>query len=64
MTLIIVLVFRIYQIMIFIRVITSWIQVDHGHPLMRWLVHWTEPVLEPVRRLVGGDRMMIDFSVR
>jgi len=61
-TTIIILLFGIFKILIFVRVITSWIHVDYGHPLMVWLVRWTEPVLEPVRRLLGGDRMGIDLS--
>jgi YggT family protein len=62
MTSIILLVFWIYKIMIFIRVIASWVQFDPDHPIMNWLIRWTEPVLEPLRRILGGDRIGIDFS--
>lgn len=62
MTTIILLLFWIYKVMIIIRVITSWVQVDPGHPLMDWLIRWTEPVLEPFRRILGGNRIGIDFS--
>jgi YggT family protein len=62
MTTIIILLFGVYKLLIVARVITSWVRVDPGHPLMDLLMQWTEPVLDPVRRLVGGDRMMFDFS--
>jgi YggT family protein len=62
MATIIILAFRLYELLIVIRVVTSWIQVDRNHPLMDWLYRLTEPVLEPVRRIFGGDRIGIDFS--
>lgn len=62
MATIIILAFRLYELLIVARVITSWIQVGHNHPLMEWLYRLTEPVLEPVRQILGGERMAFDFS--
>jgi len=62
MTTLIILVFGIFKLMIVVRVIISWIPIDQGNPIVEWLINWTEPVLEPVRRILGGDRLPIDLS--
>jgi len=54
--------FQIYIFLILIRVLLTWINVDPyrpvvDHPLIRLLERVTDPVLEPLRRLippVGG----------
>jgi YggT family protein len=46
-----------YSLLIFIRVIFSWVTVSYSNRLMRFLVNATEPLLGPLRRivpLVGG----------
>jgi YggT family protein len=51
----------LYQLIIVIRVILSWVQADRNNPIMEWLDRLTEPVLGPARKLVpatGG----FDFS--
>ena len=37
---------------IFIRAIISWFPVDHSGPLVRALDSVTEPILDPMRRLI------------
>ncbi|HEX3019069.1 MAG TPA: YggT family protein [Chitinispirillaceae bacterium] len=54
--------FRIYELLILIRVVISWIDVDHYHPLVIWLYRLTEPVLDPIRRLIPFERIGIDLS--
>jgi YggT family protein len=51
----------IYNIIILIRVITSWFPVDRRAEWYRLLWNITEPVLAPCRRLVGPIGM-IDVS--
>lgn len=46
---------------IFIRAILSWFPIDHSGPLVRGLDSVTEPVLEPLRRLIPRIGM-IDIS--
>lgn len=41
----------LYSLMIIARVIFSW-GVTYGHPFMRFLIRWTDPVLIPFRRLI------------
>jgi YggT family protein len=46
-----------YSLLIFIRIIFSWVTVSYSNRLMRFLVNATEPLLGPLRRmvpLVGG----------
>jgi YggT family protein len=46
-----------YSLLIFMRVIFSWVTVSYSNRLMRFLVNATEPLLGPLRRslpLLGG----------
>ncbi len=49
---------QILTLLIVVRAVLSWIPaVDYGHPLIRMIMRVTDPILEPVRRLmppVGG----------
>ena len=51
----------LYCLVIVAAVVVSWTNLPRDHPAVRFLLAVTEPVLEPVRRvlpLIGG----IDFS--
>ncbi len=50
----------IYNLLIFARVIMSWIIHDPYHPIYRFLFSLTEPVLGPLRRIIPSG--MLDFS--
>ncbi len=54
--------FRIYEIILVIRIIMSWINIDPSHPFSRWILKITEPVLQPIRRLLPANQIGIDFS--
>lgn len=61
------LVFQIYEFMILIRVLLSWVNVNpHGraldHPLVDLLYRITDPVLEPLRRLIPPIGGVMDIS--
>ncbi|MGH9932449.1 MAG: YggT family protein [Pyrinomonadaceae bacterium] len=46
-----------YSLLIFIRIVFSWVTVSYANRLMRFLVNATEPLLAPLRRMippVGG----------
>lgn len=51
---------NIYNILIFARVILSWIIQDPYNPIYRFLHSITEPVLGPLRRIIPSG--MLDFS--
>ena len=55
------LVFTLYSVAIIARALLPWFRVSYYHPVMRFLVQITEPLLGPLRRYirpVGG----IDFT--
>ena len=59
------IIFRAYTILIFARVIVSWIRIDPYHPfwgpILRFVFQATEPIMQPIRRLLpnmGG----LDFT--
>lgn len=50
-----------YSLIVFVRVIVSWIQLSPNNPVVHYSRLLTEPLLEPIRKLLpasGG----LDFS--
>ena len=49
---------QLLTILVLIRVLLSWVpSVDYAHPLIRFIVRITDPILQPIRRLmppIGG----------
>lgn len=41
-----------YSLLIFIRIVFSWVMVSRSNRLMRFLVNATEPLLQPLRRTI------------
>ena len=55
------LLFTLYTFAIIARALLPWLRISYYHPLMRFLIRITEPVLGPLRRYippVGG----LDFT--
>jgi uncharacterized protein YggT (Ycf19 family) len=51
----------VYALIILVRVVLSWLPVDHGQGWVRFIVDVTEPLVGSIRRVVppfGG----LDFS--
>lgn len=44
---------RLYTILIFARIVLSWVNADPHNPIVQILFQTTEPVLRPIRRRVG-----------
>ena len=55
-------VLTMYYRVILIRALISWVSPDPFNPIVRFLETMTEPVLEPLRRLVPAHRMGIDIA--
>jgi len=55
-------VLLVYSLLIFARVIISWVRLDPYNPVVQFLHATTEPVLAPIRSLLPGGGMMLDFS--
>jgi YggT family protein len=48
---------NLYSLIIIIRAVISWIQVDRRNPFVRFVCNVTDPVLAPIQRvvpLIGG----------
>ncbi|MBU6351897.1 MAG: YggT family protein [Chloroflexi bacterium] len=57
-------VLQIYSYVLLARALASWIpNLDPYHPIMQFLYQLTEPVLDPVRRLIPPLGGMIDISM-
>ena len=59
---VLVVVLTIYYWMILIRALISWVSPDPFNPIVRFLETVTEPILEPIRRLLPAYRMGIDVA--
>jgi len=44
--------FLIYMIMIFVRILGSWIPDFQSHPIMRFVSHYTDPYLNIFRKVI------------
>ena len=61
---ILVAILQIYSYAMLARAIISWIPgLDHYHPIVQLLYRITEPVLEPIRRLVPPLGGTLDISI-
>ena len=45
-------VFQIYWLLIIVRVLISWVNPDPFNPIVQGLTRITDPVLEPLRRVI------------
>jgi len=55
------LIFTLYSLALIARTLLPWLRVDPYHPVARFLIQITEPILAPLRRYVrpmGG----LDFT--
>jgi len=44
--------FTVYSLAIIARSLLPWLRIDTYHPVMRFLIRITEPVLAPLRRYI------------
>ena len=55
------LLFNLLVVAILIRALLSWFQMDPSNPFIQALSAVTDPIIDPIRRVVPRI-MMIDFS--
>ncbi len=55
-------ILSIYEVILIVRILFSWIRPNRSHPVIEWVYKLTDPVLEPVRKLLPMKGMGIDFS--
>jgi YggT family protein len=51
-----------YMIIIFARAVISWVNPDPYNQIVIFLYRVTEPILEPIRRILPMRNVGIDFS--
>jgi len=56
------IVLGVYKWVIIIAAIVSWVSPDPYNPIVKFLYAVTDPVLKPIRRLIGGRLGPIDIS--
>jgi YggT family protein len=56
------IILEIYKWIIIVAALISWVNPDPYNPIVRFLYSVTEPVLRPVRRLLGFRLGAIDIS--
>ncbi len=56
------IILDIYKWVIIIAALISWVNPDPYNPIVRFLYSVTEPVLRPIRRLIGFRLGPIDIS--
>ena len=52
----------LYSLILFVRIILSWVQPDPYNPIIRFLHAVTDPILIPLRRIIPPIGGMIDLS--
>lgn len=55
---ILLLLLRVYELILLVRVLMSWFQPDPYNPIVRLLYNLTEPVLKPIRDMLPRTGMM------
>ena len=56
------IILTIYMYVIIARAILSWVSPDPYNPIVQMLYKITEPVLNPMRRLIPMGKMGMDLS--
>ena len=56
------LVFGVYEFLIFIRVLLSWVNISPAHLLIRILYSLTVPLLKPLQRIIPPIGGALDIS--
>ncbi|HUK56706.1 MAG TPA: YggT family protein [Nitrospiria bacterium] len=56
------LVLNFYMWVVIVRALISWVNPDPYNPIVQFLYKVTEPVLNPIRRLLPVYNMGIDLS--
>jgi YggT family protein len=55
-------IFGVYEFLILIRALLSWVNVSPYHPLVRILYSLTDPLLKPIRRVIPPVGGALDIS--
>ncbi|MEA3310348.1 MAG: YggT family protein [Chloroflexota bacterium] len=53
-----ILLIGLWEIALMLRVLLPWFKIQHGHPVMHFLVLITDPLVRPVRRFMGASSII------
>ncbi|MBN1920988.1 MAG: YggT family protein [Anaerolineae bacterium] len=53
------ILFGLFSLALFLRVLLPWFKVAPGNPVLRFLTTFTEPLVRPVRGWLGGGRAWV-----
>ncbi|MDD5674456.1 MAG: YggT family protein [Chitinivibrionales bacterium] len=53
---------KLYQIILIVRVVLSWVPHTTMNPIIGLIYKLTEPVLDPIRRYLPRNQWGIDFA--
>lgn len=62
MIVVLIKLLQLYELILFVRIIISWVQPDPYNPIIRFLHALTDPVLMPLRRIIPPLGGMLDLS--
>ncbi|MEK9162555.1 MAG: YggT family protein [Chloroflexota bacterium] len=52
---------QLFSLLILARILMSWVQVDRGNAVVKFIFDLTEPILAPIRKILPSSGMF-DFS--
>ena len=55
-------IIRLYELILIVRIFMSWIRPNPAHPVVQWIYKLTDPVLDPIRKMLPMNAMGLDFS--
>ncbi len=58
----IIVVLQVYSLLIILRAIISWVRIDRRNPFVRIVCGVTDPVLDPIQRVVPPVGGTLDIS--
>ena len=56
------LFFQVYEFLVLVRVLLTWVHISPYHPAIQLLYRITDPILNPIRRLVPPVGGTLDLS--
>ncbi len=61
-TRVLLMLLQLYEVILIIRIVMSWIRPNPYNTFVQWIYRLTDPVLDPIRRILPIQGMGIDFS--
>jgi len=56
------IIFQIINLLLFVRVVLSWIPNPPSHPIIMGIYQFTDPILKPFQNIIPPYKIGIDLS--